>query len=377
MQHYLGLVPCRYIDQERGKASFRLCALLIRIILLPSRSSILHTHLYVYLYFMWQTAFPSFFFSPASFSSFSRLMCCCCCCYCWFLVLSPFVFFFFFWFCCFLFIGVQSTLPSIQASLLTSTSFFGCFYAPRAAIFYINSYSSKLYFFLAGPNFFPCCSFTVLRVSHRFKFSIKNNATNSKIEERQAKRQGARKLVKSHLYKNVKVSRVGRVACLWGWVSAIKRRSNSNNNNSTLAFHMCVCVYNHCGTISFTWRWPLLLSFWTYEVVPPFGRCFPSCLMPCPVTFCAECIHWYSHLFPVSPSLVNKKYWSASHYIFFSTIISSFPHIFFLRLLILLIFCEKHILSGWRDFVVDAVRRRHSSVRWYHVSRVFFFSLSA
>ena len=114
----------------------------------------------------------------------------------------------FFWFCCFLFIGVQSSLPSIQASLLTSTSFFGCFYAPRAAIFYIDSYSSKLFFFFAGPNFFPCCSFTVLRVSHRFKFSIKNNATNSKIEKRQAKRQGARKLVKSHLYKNVKVSRV-------------------------------------------------------------------------------------------------------------------------------------------------------------------------
>ena len=112
----------------------------------------------------------------------------------------PFCLFLFSWFCCFLFIGVQSTLPSIHASLLTSTSFFGCFYAPRAAIFYIDSYSSKLFFF-AGPNFFPCCSFTVLRVSHRFKFSIKNNTTNSKIEERQAKRQGARKLVKSHLYK--------------------------------------------------------------------------------------------------------------------------------------------------------------------------------
>lgn len=160
MQHYLGLVPCRYIDQERrGKASFRLCALLIRIILLPSRSSILHTCICVFIFYMANGVSLFFFFVFSGivfiiFASYVLLL---------LLLLScsfPFCLFLFSWFCCFLFIGVQSTLPSIQASLLTSTSFFGCFYAPRAAIFYIDSYSSKLFFFFfCWPKLLPLLLF--------------------------------------------------------------------------------------------------------------------------------------------------------------------------------------------------------------------------
>lgn len=114
-------------------AGFRLCALLIRIILLLFPRQYLYTvyttiHIYTVFYlFIWpKTTFASCCFSPASFSSIFAS-------YGVALVsLCLFCFLLFF----FLFIGVQSTLPSIQASLLTtSTSFFRLFLCSQSSYF--------------------------------------------------------------------------------------------------------------------------------------------------------------------------------------------------------------------------------------------------
>ena len=114
---------------REGRPGFRLCALLIRIILLGGSIQSVHTYIYIYIA---NGVSLLLFVSGIVFIIFASYVLCCF----WggflfslhLFCLSPF--------CCFLFIGVQSTLPSIQAGLLTSTSFlcWCCFYTPGAAI---------------------------------------------------------------------------------------------------------------------------------------------------------------------------------------------------------------------------------------------------
>lgn len=195
---------------------------------------------------------------------------------------------------CFLFIGVQSTPPSIQAGLLTSTSFlcWVLFLYSQSCHFSIDSYSPKLFL---PPKNFPLLLFLSFMSVASFEIFNKKKKENSRRKLVVA-RQGARKLVKSHLHKMSKVCRVPSLSLGGEWVSS--------KSSARRAFQMWVqqpLARSHgCFLSIWSWASPLgvVVFCFPFVLLPTLSPSAPACLPARPVTFCIECIHWYSHLFP-------------------------------------------------------------------------------